>query len=125
MIPYNPLAWFWLVQENNKFYSSAAQGYVDTAPEVYTPIDTFDNLVQVLRDANVPPYHLVAKRVIVDRLEQAGLLTAARTALDAADLYTQERWNTRDRIYADDPAAVGLIQAIGGDPAVILAWSDL
>ncbi len=59
--------------------------------------------------------------MIVDRLQAAGLLAAARAALDAADLYTRERWNTRDSIYADDQTAVALIEAIGADPADILA----
>ena len=45
---------------------------------------------------------LVPKRIIIERLHAAGRLEAARAALDAADLYTRERWNTRDAIYADD-----------------------
>lgn len=64
---------------------------------------------------------LVPKRVIIDRLQAAGLLEAARAALDGADLYTRERWNNREAIYADDETAVALIAAIGGDPAAILA----
>lgn len=52
-----------------------------------------------------PVRRLVPKSVVVDRLQQAGLLAAARSALDAADLYTRERWNTRVVIYADDPKA--------------------
>jgi hypothetical protein len=64
---------------------------------------------------------LVPKHVIVDRLQAAGKLGAARAALDAADLYTRERWNTRDAIYADDESALALLAAIGADPADILA----
>lgn len=64
---------------------------------------------------------LVSKSIIIDRLQDAGLLGAARQALDAADLYTKERWNTRTSIYADDPTAVGLLTAIGADPETILA----
>jgi hypothetical protein len=64
---------------------------------------------------------LVRKSVIVDRLQAAGLLAAARSTLDAADLYTRERWNTRDAIYADDATAITLLTAIGADPAAILA----
>jgi hypothetical protein len=64
---------------------------------------------------------LVAKHVIVDRLQSAGLLDAAYAALDAQDRYTRERWNTRTHIYADDPTAVALLKAIGADPEVILA----
>jgi hypothetical protein len=59
--------------------------------------------------------------VIVDRLQAAGNLPAARAALDAADLYTRERWSAREAIYADDPTAIALLQAIGADPEAILA----
>ena len=64
---------------------------------------------------------LVPKRIIIDRLQAAGKLDAARATLDAADLYTRERWNTRDAIYADDETAIALLNSIGADPAGILA----
>ena len=64
---------------------------------------------------------LVPKRLIVDRLEAAGLLVAARAALDAAPLYDRERWNARESIYADDPTALALLAAIGADAEAILA----
>jgi hypothetical protein len=64
---------------------------------------------------------LIPKRVIVDRLQAAGKLEAARAALDGADLYTRERWNTREAIYIDDESAVALLNAIGANPAEILA----
>jgi hypothetical protein len=64
---------------------------------------------------------LVSKRVIIDRLHAAEKLQAARAALDAADLYTRERWNTREAIYADDETAIAMLTAIGADPAQILA----
>jgi hypothetical protein len=64
---------------------------------------------------------LVPKLKIVDRLQAAGKLEAARAALDSANLYTRERWNTRDSIYADDESAIALLNAIGADPGTILA----
>lgn len=64
---------------------------------------------------------LVPKSIIVDRLHAAGKLDAAFAALNVADLYTRQRWETRSAIYSDDPTAVALIRAIGADPAVILA----
>ena len=64
---------------------------------------------------------LVPKRLIVERLYEAGLLNAARAALDVADVYTRERWNARDAIYADDETATAMLQAIGADPDVILS----
>lgn len=67
------------------------------------------------------PRRLIRKALIIDRLQAAGLLAAGRAALDAADLYTQERWNVRTEIYVDDPAAIAMLNAIGADPEVILA----
>jgi hypothetical protein len=64
---------------------------------------------------------LVPKRLIIERLHAAGRLEAARAALDATDLYTRERWNTRDAIYADDESAIALLDAIGADADAILA----
>ena len=66
---------------------------------------------------------LVPKRLIIERLHAAGRLEAARAALDATDLYTRERWNTRDAIYADDESAIALLDAIGADAGAILAGS--
>ena len=63
---------------------------------------------------------LVPKRVIVDRLHDAGILDTARAALDSADLYTRERWNTRAAVYADDDVAIAFLASIGADPAEIL-----
>ena len=123
MMLYNAADWFWIVGGNDtKVYASARGAIVVTSDAQYqawlaagavpTPIDSMENLIDVLRAANIAPYHLVPKRVIVDRLETAGKLDAAKAALDAADLYTQERWNTRDAIYADDPTAVGLVRGL-------------
>lgn len=72
-----------------------------------------------------PPRRLVATALIVDRLQAAGKLTAARAALDAADVYTRERWNTRTEIYADDETALAMLTAIGADPAAIMAEGDV
>ena len=74
-----------------------------------------------LEAAQPPRRRLVPRSLIVDRLAAAGKLAMARAALDAADLHTRERWNTRAAIYADDAAALALLQAIGADPDMILA----
>jgi hypothetical protein len=79
---------------------------------------TVEEVVAVLAP---PTPRLVRKSVIVDRLQTAGLLGAARAALDAADLYTRERWNTRDAIYTTDPTSIAFLQSIGANPAEILA----
>jgi hypothetical protein len=132
MIYYNPVDWYWIVNgDETQVYSSARSAKVAAVDATYqswieaggtpTRIDTMDNLIEVLRAANVPPYHQVPSRTIVDRLEATGKLEAARAALDAAPLYTRERWNNRQVVNADDPDANALLQAIGADPAVILA----
>jgi hypothetical protein len=72
-------------------------------------------------EAAPAPRRLVNKSVIVERLQAADKLAAARAALDLADIYMRERWNTRAAIYADDEAALALLAAIGADAAVILA----
>ncbi|TPL97306.1 hypothetical protein [Mesorhizobium sp. B2-3-10] len=128
---YNPSDWHWIVgNDETRFWSSASAAYVDALPEGAgaTRIASEDELWDVLRaqfpgglpEAQLPP-RLVPKRVIIDRLHAAGLLEAAKAAIDAADLYTQERWNTRTDIYANDPTALAMLAAIGGDPAVIFA----
>jgi hypothetical protein len=131
-IGYDPSNWYWIVAgDETQVYSSARTAMVAIAETTYqtwlssggmpTCIDTMDNLIEVLRAVNVPPYHQVPTRIIVDRLEAAGKLEAARAALDAAPLYTRERWNNRQLVNADDPDANALLQVIGADPAVILA----
>ena len=95
---------------------------ITTAPEVVNAT-TLEELravtIAVPTPENLPL--LIPRRIIIDRLETAGLLDKAKAAIDAADLYTQERWNSRTDIYANDPTALSLLQSIGGDPAVIFA----
>lgn len=87
----------------------------------YAEEEIADDDSEVLEFLNPTPMHLVPKRVIVDRLQAAGLLAKARAALDAQDLYTRERWNSRDSILANDPTTIALLTAIGADVQAILA----
>jgi hypothetical protein len=129
---YRPSDWYWAVGgDQTQVYASARAASVPIADEAYvawlavgnspTIVDTMANLIDVLRAANVPPYHLVPTRLIVDRLQTAGKLTAARAALDAAGLYLRERWNSRLSIFADDADARAMLTAIGANPDAILA----
>ena len=69
-----------------------------------------------------PARRAVPKSRIVERLHAAGLLAAARAALDA-DIYARERWYAPDRpaLYFDDAEALALLGAIGADADAIMA----
>lgn len=64
---------------------------------------------------------LVRKTVIIDRLQEAGLLEAAYAALQSASLYDRQQWEVRDAVYYNDPMLLAALNAIGADPADILA----
>jgi hypothetical protein len=68
------------------------------------------------------PPRLVAKSLIVQRLIDAEKIAAANTALEA-DPAKKARWYAADHpaIRADDPDAIAFLQAIGADPAAVLA----
>lgn len=127
---YDPANWYWQLADGS-VYSSADQSAIEVDDESFTrwrsagneatKIANMNELIEVLHAANVPPFHLVPARLIVDRLLAAGKLDAANAALNAADLYTQQRWKTRDAIYADDPTANALLISIGAEPEEILA----
>lgn len=141
---------FWIVDgDDSRVWSSEAAAYVpmpagmfptvadaldagnlstELVDVVPTRIASEEELWAVLRDhfpdglpAEQRSPRLVPKRIIIDRLQAAGLLEEAKAAIDAADLYTQERWNTRTDIYANDQTAHDICRAIGADPDVIFA----
>lgn len=118
--------WFWIVGgDDAQVYSSAAAallpiGQADT--NRMTRIATMDDLIAVLRAANVPPYHTVTSYRIVRRLEEAGLAESALQVIEAPEnAVLKARFYTLGAIPADDPDAIALVQAAGADPAVILA----
>ena len=94
------------------------EGYDNLTEEQKTTLDA----VIAAHDANKQPRRLVRKSLIVERLQAAGKLAAAKTALDG-NLYARERWYAPDQpaVYADDPEALALLKAIGADPEAILA----
>ena len=127
MSEYEPFNWFWIVGDDEaRAYSSAAGGYVDVAgadPQRITHIRTEAELVAVLREANVPPYHRVAKSTIIARLTDQQLSASAEAFGRPENLRLSERWYAPDQpaINANDPESVALVQAIGADPAIVLA----
>ncbi|WP_044547581.1 hypothetical protein [Mesorhizobium japonicum] len=70
----------------------------------------------------VPARPMVRKSVVQARIIAAGKMPAAYVALTANPVYFA-RWFAPDHpeVYCDDPDAVALVQALGLDPAVILA----
>ena len=72
-------------------------------------------------DAYVTPIERVQipKSVILSRLSDAQL----EAAIGGMTVRQQERWRTPDSpfVYADDEEVIAIIQAIGADPAVVLA----
>lgn len=133
MTPYNPQDWYWIVAgDEARAFSSAAGSYVDVAhavPERTTRIDSEASMIEVLREANVPPYHRVSVYRIIRRLEEAGLASTALAVIDTPDnAVLKARFyglagsvESGMGIPADDADAISLVQAAGGDPAVILA----
>lgn len=65
---------------------------------------------------------LVLKSIVQARIIEAGKMPQAYAALTSNPVYFA-RWFAPDRpsVYCDDPDAMGLVQALGLDPAIILA----
>lgn len=133
MIDFDHKNWFWIAAgDEQRAFSSTLGTYVEASqadPERTTRIDSEESLIEVLRQANVPPYHRVSVYRIIRRLEEAGLASAALVIIDAP-----ENAVLKARFYglagsldsgmgvpADDPDAAALVRAAGCDPAVILA----
>lgn len=126
MVEYNPRDWYWIIGgDETKAYSSASGAVVpieQAAPQRTSNIASMDELIAVLRAANVFPYHKVSSYRIVRRLEEAGVAEAALQVIDApANAVLKARFYTLGAIPADDPDAIALISAAGADPATILA----
>ena len=79
-----------------------------------------DNLIAVLRAANVPPYHSISIYRILRRLEDADKVDAAETALNANRTLFR-RFYTVGAIQANDADARTFLTAIGADFDAILA----
>lgn len=123
---YDPFNWHWIVDET-RFWSSAAGAYVDELPTGagVTRIASESELDEVLAAYGLlgpTARRKVRKSVVQARLIDAGLMDAAKLALDSNSAYFA-RWFAPDHpeVYADDPDAIALLQAIGADPKSIMA----
>lgn len=129
---YIPANHYWIVGGDH-VYASQRAAYVDLDDAKYiewleagglpSHIYAHDNLVGVLRAANVPPYHRVAKSTIIARLTDQQVAAAAAAFGRPENLRLRERWYAPDQpaINANDPESVAFVQAIGADPAIVLA----
>ena len=128
---YIPHAWYWLVGgSETQVYSSAAAGYVAVDDEIFagwladggipTAIETEAELWDVLRKADIPPFHSISTNALVNRLEAAGKADAADDYM-VAHRPLRRRFFTVGRIYADDPDLVAMLTAIGADEGTLLA----
>lgn len=125
--------WYWFVgSQSDAVYSSAQAamvpldnaGYVAfSAARPASSIDSMDDLIEVLRRNNVPPYHRVAKSTIIYRFTDTQLAAAVEAFNQPENLRLRERWYAPDQpaINADDPESIVFVLAIGADPDVILA----
>ena len=130
---YNPLDWYWDVTGKTGIYSSARQAYVPKTDDVYkawladggiaTKLNSEDELVGVLQNAKVPPYHKVSPYVIVQRLQVVGLAEQAMTALQQDPVSYARFFTSPSRGGVDAGAADvrAFLAAVGADPDVILA----
>lgn len=93
------------------------------AAEAYRPgMVLADDGVSLAEPPPVVERRLVPKSVVVARLIAANKIDAAFQAL-MSNPGAFARWHAPDRpaVYADDPDAIALLQAIGADPAVVMA----
>ena len=125
---YNPLAWFWIVgDDESRFWSSAAGAYVETLPEGagYTRIASEAELDDVLAAYGLSgptARRKVRKDIVQQRLIDAGKMDAAYAALTTMPTEFA-RWFApgHPEVYADDPDALALLAAIEADAETIMA----
>lgn len=126
--PFDHRNWFWIVgRDEKRFWSSASNSYVGTLPKGagVTRIASESELDEVLAAYGLlgpTARRKVLKSVVQARLIEAGLMDAAKLALDSNSAFFA-RWFAPDRpeVYADDPDALMLLRAIGADPKEIMA----
>jgi len=130
---YDPHDWYWSIEEDNSIYSSKRGMSVSTddsefvafkdGGNVATVCQTLDDLIEVQRRNNCPPYHRVAKSTIIYRLTDQQLAAALDAFNQPDNMRLRERWYAPDQpaINADDPESVAFVQAISADSAVVPA----
>jgi len=126
--PYDHRNWHWIVDGNEtRFWSSAAGAYVETLSDGagVTRIASESELDEVLAAYGLlgpTARRKVRKSLVQARLIAAGRMDAAYIELTANPTFFA-RWFAPDHpeVYADDPDALALLQAIGADPEMIMS----
>jgi len=115
-----------------KFFVDAAGNYIGGFDDADPPLGSIevpiapDDASQIWNGSTwnpLPaPRAMVAKSVVQARIIDAGKMGQAYAALTGNPIYFA-RWFAPDHpaVYCDDPDAVGLVTALGLDPATILA----
>lgn len=66
------------------------------------------------------PKEKLNKRVVVERLNKAGLLAQAFTALGGPGALAYERWSASTEVDPDNADVLALLNGIGADVSIIL-----
>lgn len=126
---YNPFDWYWAVgSDESRFWSSAAGSYVGALPggAGVTRILNEVDLTDVLAAYGLPgplTRRRVEKWLIAGRIEAAGKSDAAYELLTTpGNRAAFIKWNMPiESVFHDDPDTLLFINALGLDPAVIMA----
>lgn len=125
---YNPADWYWIVGgDETRFWSSKERAYVGSLPEgalasgIVSEAE-LDDVLAVYGLLGPTARRKIRKSVVQARLIDAGLMDAAKAALESNSTYFA-RWFAPDQpeVYADDPDALALLAAIWADPEEVMA----
>ncbi|TAK50227.1 MAG: hypothetical protein EPO23_03205 [Xanthobacteraceae bacterium] len=124
--------WYWFIgSDETQVYASKRAAFVaiddaeylawrEREGEIEPRVASVDELRDILRAQNVPPYHSVSTYRIVRRIEGLGKSAEAVTLLDQHPTLKM-RFLTLQAVAADDADARALIAALALDPEIILA----
>jgi len=103
-------------------YTASADDVEEFGRELYQEIKDRIDIAPYVPVDELPVRRMIAKSIVQARVINAGKMPDAFAMLNANPIYFA-RWFAPDQpaVYFDDPDAVGLVQALGLDPAVVLA----
>lgn len=135
MFNYNIKDWYWIIADkDDAIYASGRASYINADDAEYlswvavggfaTRVLTEAEVEALLRaqyPAGWPGPRYVPVYVARERLETMGKWGAAATAIAADPAMLLKVATLKEGLDVQDPAVLGLLAAIGADPAVILA----